>query len=110
MTVFAGLLGLFLVITYLCHSSFIFWHHAALLICLENSFWYQSTLSSFMDAFGKAFGFYKESGTQERVEIALKEVANCSEEKPFKAALSELLLKHHLCVLNYIFSCQLNHF
>jgi len=51
-----------------------------------------------MDAFGKAFGFYKEGGTQRRVEIALKDLANCSGEKPFKAALSELLLKHRLCV------------
>ena len=101
MPVFTGLLDLFPGITHLHPSPFIFSYHTALLICLENSFWYQSTTSSFIDAFGKAFGLYKETGTQERLEIALKELGDWSSKEIFKAAFSELLLKHHLCVLNF---------
>jgi hypothetical protein len=56
-----------------------------------------------MDIFCKAFGLYKQTGTQDKVEVALREIGDWSGEESFKAAFSEMLLKHHLRVLNYLF-------
>ncbi|KAI9433707.1 hypothetical protein H4582DRAFT_1984213, partial [Lactarius indigo] len=52
-------------------SPFIFRRHPALAICLESSFWYQSSSISFIDAFRKAFAIYTETGTQGKVKVAL---------------------------------------
>jgi hypothetical protein len=101
--VFAGLLSLLTVFIHPHHSPFIFWHHAALVICLENSFWYHSASVSFIDAFRQAFEIYTEIAMQ-KVEIALKELGDWSESTAFKSALSETLLNNRLCMLDCIFS------
>ncbi len=62
---------------------------------------------SFIDAFRKAFGIYTETASQEKVEIALKELGDLSERMAFKSALSETHLRHRLRMFNYIFSYQL---
>ncbi|KAF8810391.1 hypothetical protein BYT27DRAFT_7186615 [Phlegmacium glaucopus] len=77
---------------------------AALIICLENSFWYQSASVSFIDAFHKAFGIYVETAMEEKVEIALKELGDPSEKTAFQSALFKTLVEHCLCMLDYIFS------
>jgi hypothetical protein len=69
---------------------------AALIICLENSFWYQSASVSFTAAFRKALESYKETDTKEKVEIALEGLEVGSGQKAFRPALSEILLKHRL--------------
>ncbi|KAH9053330.1 hypothetical protein EDB87DRAFT_1651758 [Lactarius vividus] len=69
---------------------------SALIICLENSFWYQSEFISFIDAFRKAFGIYTETATQEKVDIALKELGGLSKGSAFTSALSDILLSHRL--------------
>jgi len=69
---------------------------AALIICLENSFWYQSASVSFTAAFCKALESYKETGTKEKVEIALEGLEVGSGQKAFGPALTEILLKHRL--------------
>jgi hypothetical protein len=68
---------------------------AALVICLENSFWYHSASVSFIDAFRQAFEIYTEIAMQ-KVEIALKELGDWSESTAFKSALSETLLNNRL--------------
>ncbi|KAH8985766.1 hypothetical protein EDB86DRAFT_3083358 [Lactarius hatsudake] len=69
---------------------------SALIICLENSFWYQSSSISFIDAFRKAFGIYMETATHAEVEISLKELGGLSEWSAFTSALSEIILRHRL--------------
>ncbi len=90
------------------YSSLIFLHYVAILVCLENSFWHQSPSVSFIDAFHKAFAMYKETDTQDKVEIALKVMNDSSDGKTaFQSALLQTLLEHRLCMLDYIFSSQL---
>ncbi len=62
---------------------------------------------SFIEAFRKAFAMYKETGTQHKVEVALKVLDDSSGEKAFKSALLQILLEHRLRMLDYIFSSQL---
>ncbi len=50
---------------------------------------------------------YKETGTQEKVEIALKVLDDSSGETAFESALLQTLLEHRLRMLDYIFSSQL---
>jgi len=69
---------------------------AALLICLENSFWYKSASMSFIDTFHKAFGSYEETSTQKEVEIDLKELGDWSGKREFKTAVTEVLFNHRL--------------
>ena len=74
---------------------------------MENSFWHQSLSVSFVDAFRHAFTMYKETGTQDEVEIALKLLDHSSEQTAFNSALLQTLLRHRLCMLDYIFLSQL---
>jgi hypothetical protein len=81
-------------------------NYVALLICLENSFWYQSM--SFTESFQKAFKLYMESGTRDKVESALKDLGafptlHCNTHEMFVSSLSKTLLQHCLCVLNHSF-------
>ena len=85
----------------------LFLHYVAILIFLENYFWHQSPSVSFIEAFRKAFAMYKETGTQHKVEVALKVLDDSSGEKAFKSALLQILLEHRLRMLDYIFSSQL---
>jgi len=49
----------------------LFQYPLALLVCAENSFWYQPADGSFFTAFKNAFKIYVDSGTKKLVETAL---------------------------------------
>jgi len=71
---------------------------AAILICLENSFWHQSNTVTFIDSFQEAFKLYTQTGVREKVETSLKllEDQYPSTSKPSQCALLKTLLQHRL--------------
>jgi len=74
---------------------------AAILICLENSFWNQSKTVTFIDSFQKAFKLYTQTGVREKAETSLKLLKDypsqySSTSEPFKSALFTTLLQHRL--------------
>jgi len=74
---------------------------AAILICLENSFWNQSNTVTFIDSFQQAFKLYTQTGVREKAETSLKLLENYppqypSTSEPFQSALLTTLLQHCL--------------
>jgi len=74
---------------------------AAILICLENSFWNYSNTVTFIDSFQEAFKLYTQTGVREKAETSLKLLANYppqypSTSEPFQSALLTTLLQHRL--------------
>ncbi|KDR81247.1 hypothetical protein GALMADRAFT_1124604 [Galerina marginata CBS 339.88] len=80
------------------HSLSLF---AAVLICLENSFWSLSNPVTFSNSFQKAFKLYTESGIREKLETSLKSLGDypplySDTIVAFRSLLLETLLKHRL--------------
>jgi hypothetical protein len=74
---------------------------AAILICLENSFWNQSNTVTFIDSFQEAFKLYTQTGVREKAETSLKLLEDyppqySSTSEPFQSALLMTLLQHRL--------------
>ena len=86
-----------------------FQHPAAILICLENSFWNQSKTITFIESFQEAFKLYTQTGVREKAETSIKLLEDyppqySSTSEPFQSALLKTLLQHRLCVLGYLHS------
>ena len=95
-------------------SCFIWFYYLflALLICAENSFWNQSNAYQFSTTFSDAFQLYKTSGTRTRIESALNQLENHSEESIANtraqkrlqtAQYTRIILAHLLSVLNFFY-------
>jgi len=74
---------------------------AAILICLENSYWNQSNTVTFIDSFQEAFKLYTQTGVRENAETSLKLLEDyppqySSTFEPFQSALIKTLLQHRL--------------
>jgi len=107
LAMFAGLLSLYSLVTFI-HSFFpLFKPPPAIIICLDHSFWHQSWSCSVVEAFKIAFHLYKSTGMQKQLETALDLM---DDEIDFQERLTDNLLKHRLGLLFFstlILLCQL---
>jgi len=71
--------------------------HSAVLICAENSFWYQADRESFVATFRRSYQTYYETGTNEKVEVVLRDI-NELRTRTSKEKLFEIILDHRLGV------------
>lgn len=85
---------------------FLICHPAAMLLCAENSFWYQSRCSSFLDAFKQAVELYMEIGVEKNGENAVKVLGDwpytTHEQEIYRSALTNILLEHRLRASNSV--------
>jgi hypothetical protein len=85
---------------------FLICHPAAMLLCAENSFWYQSRCSSFLDAFKQAVELYMEIGVEKNGENAVKALGDwpytTHEQEIYRSALTNILLEHRLRASNSV--------
>jgi hypothetical protein len=80
------------------HSSILF--PTALLICMENTFWHNSSKNgNFLKLFKKSFKLYVESGTRKKMEAAINILINeqgALETEDFKAMFYMIITEHYL--------------
>ena len=89
------------------HLFFLIWHPAALLLCAENSFWYQSQYKSFLDAFKQAFKSYMTIGLEKNGGNAVKSLGDWPATTNYKkeiylSALTKVLLEYRLRASNSV--------
>jgi len=74
--------------------------YSAILLCTENTFWYKSQYSSFLDAFKQAFKLYMEMGVEKNGENAVKLLGDwpvtTPEQEIYRSMLTKILLEHRL--------------
>jgi hypothetical protein len=87
-------------------DDFLLFHPAAILLCTENTFWYKSQYSSFLDAFKQAFKLYMEMGVEKNGENAVKLLGDwpvtTPEQEIYRSMLTKILLEHRLRESNSI--------
>ena len=85
---------------------FLIFHLAAILLCAENSFWYKSRCSSFLDAFKRAVESYVEVGIEKNGEEAVKALGGwphaADAQERYRSALIDILLEHRLRAYNSV--------
>ena len=105
--VFTGLLSSYALESFMV-LFFLIFHPAALLLCAENSFWYKSHYSSFLDAFEHAVKSYMVIGAEKNGENAVKALgdwpvhAGRQEISALRFKLTNILLEHRLRVSNSV--------
>ncbi|KAF8635782.1 hypothetical protein AX14_010495, partial [Amanita brunnescens Koide BX004] len=77
-----------------------------ILLCAENSFWYKSRCSSFLDTFKQAVESYVETGVEKNGENAVKVLGDwpvaAHEQEKYRSALINILLEHRLRASNSV--------
>ena len=107
LTVFTGLFSSYALESFTM-LFFLIFHPAALLLCAENSFWYKSHYSSFLDAFEQAVKSYMVIGAEKNGENAVKALgdwpvhAGRQEISALRFKLTNILLEHRLRVSNSV--------
>jgi len=76
----------------------------ALLLCAENSFWYKSKCSSFLDAFQQAVASYMRIGPGKSAENVVEVLGDWPVtehgQMKYRSALTKILLEHRLRASN----------
>ena len=95
-----------LVCNHLWCCSLLIFCFAAILLCAENSFWYKSRCSSFLDAFKQAVELYVEIGVEKNGENAVKALGDwptaTHEQEIYRSALTNIVLEHRLRASNRV--------